>query len=367
VDKPPRVIDAVPAAARALAPAFGPGGARGSVPHAGDGGASGEAPEGPATGEGGAPVVLDEEPRQQPPGSFLASLPQFFVYPAILVATLAAVYLLLRVIGSGGPEDVRELLAELENSGPHGRWQVLHTLATGLESGEYQLADVSSDELAALYERLLASAESPVERGRLQQYLLLVVAHKRDARFTPLALEALSDGDADLRQMALQALALIGDPAALPELARRLEGNDVDERVQALGAVANIPGPEARELLAGSLRASDSIVARNAALLLAGEPSRDPRALPFLLHMLERSGYDSDPALDGPLRDLMDEASRQAVRADAVESFLIQACASAAALGDPAAIPSLQHLREADPSLKVRSAAIDALHALGTS
>ena len=108
-------------------------------------------------------------------------------------------------------------------------------------------------------------------------------------------------------------------------------------------------------------------IARNAALLLAGEPHRDPAVKPFLLNMLDRGAYAQDPSLDGPLRGLMDEASRAAARDHAVETFLVLACRAASALGDRDAIPRLENLREADPSLKVRSAAIDALHELGAS
>jgi HEAT repeat protein len=159
----------------------------------------------------------------------------------------------------------------------------------------------------------------------------------------------------------------MGDPAALPALTARLKGEDADERVLALDAVANIEGPEARAILAGSLRATDSIVSRNAALLLASAPYRDGSVKPFLLHMLDRAAYADDPTLDGPLRELMDETSRKAAREDAVEQFLVSACQAAAELGDRDAIPRLENLREADPSLKVRSAAIDALFDLGSS
>ena len=312
-------------------------------------------------------VPLDEEPRQQPPGSFLSALPQFFVFPAILVATLTAVYLLLRVLAGSGDESVPELLADLEAAGPHGRWQVLQTLATGLQQGRLDLDEVSSEELLALYERYRDVAETPLERARMQQYLLGIVAAKRDPVFTPLALEALESSDESLRQHALRALGLLADPAALPALEQRLAGEDRDERLLALGALANIDDDRSRELLAGSLRSEDSILARNAALLLVREPHRDARAKPFLIHMLSREGYAKDPSLDGELRDLMDEDSREAARADAVETFLVMACLAASELGDPAAVPPLQVLRETDPSLKVRSAAIDALHALGSS
>jgi len=311
--------------------------------------------------------LLDEEPRQEPPGSFLSSLPQFFVFPAILVGTLTAVYLLLRVLAGSAPVDASELFRDLEAAGPHGRWQVLHSLATGLGRGTMDLSDVSGDELERLYENLQAEGETPAEQALMQQYLLLVVAHKGDPRFTGLALAALDSPDRDLRLTALQALGIMGDVSALSALKARLQVEDADERLLALGAVANMKGPEAGAILMESLNASDSIVARNAALLLASEPYREVGVKPFLLHMLDRKAYSEDPTLDGSLRAVMDASSRSAARKDVVEQFLVLACRAASELGDLDAVPRLENLREADPSLKVRSAAIDALHQLGSS
>jgi HEAT repeat protein len=63
----------------------------------------------------------------------------------------------------------------------------------------------------------------------------------------------------------------------------------------------------------------------------------------------------------------MDPDSRAFTRESVVETFLVKACLAASELGDPATRPLLEKLREADPSMKVRSAAIDALHELGPS
>jgi hypothetical protein len=324
-------------------------------------------PEVPGMPSSEAERPLDEEPRQEPPGSFLSSLPQFFVFPAILVATLTAIYLLLRMLAGGTQDSVPELLRDLESAGPHGRWQVLYGLATGLRQGSLDLEEVSADELERIYTRFANDGNTPVEQARMQQYLLLVVAHKRDPRFTEFGLAALESPDQELRYSALKALAIMRDPVAIPVLRTHLEGEDAKQRLLALGAIANIPGDSSRDLLRESLRAPDSAIARNAALLLAGEPHRDPAAKPFLMHMLKRDGYAKDPGLDGELRELMDDESREAARKAVIERFLVQACQAAAALGDPDAESPLEKLREADPSMKVRSAAIAALQTLGSS
>lgn len=317
-----------------------------------DGGPDGEPP-------------YDEEP-QAVPGSFLAALPQFFVFPAILVATLTAVYLLLRMLAGAEPADASELLADLSRAGPHERWQVLYTLSDGLKpdrdgNARLHLDEVPVADLSALYERLTALEATPAEASLMRQHLLLVLAHKHDPGLTHYALQALEDGDAELRKGALQALALMGDPAALPALAPRLTGKDADERLLALGALASLHDPAADELVAGQFLAEDTIVARNAVLLRAR--AGDARAAPFLGRLLDRATYTDDGRLDGDVPSMTD-ASREVSRSGVIEAFLIEAARSAGALGDPALAGPLQKLRETDASLKVRSAAIDALHAI---
>jgi hypothetical protein len=87
--------------------------------------------------------------------------------------------------------------------------------------------------------------------------------------------------------------------------------------------------------------------------------------------MLARESYASDPALLHPDQALSDEASRAAARDVVVEAFLVNAARAAAHVSDPALraelVSALQALRVNDPSLKVQSAAINALHELGAS
>jgi HEAT repeat protein len=115
--------------------------------------------------------------------------------------------------------------------------------------------------------------------------------------------------------------------------------------------------------VAGVLAGGNGLLARNAVLALAD--AGDPRAAPGLPALLARDAYASDPSLDGPDAALQDEQSRANDRADVVEGFLVQACRAAAKSADPALAPLLRALAADDPSLKVRSAAINALHDRG--
>ncbi len=311
---------------------------------------------------------LDEEPPQHVPGSFLEALPQFFVFPAILVATLTAVYLVLRAVIGAGPDDARQVLDEFQAAGPHGRWQALHALADGLNRGQLDLDDVPAAELAALYERYRDLGDRIEAGGDLRATLLSVLAWKRDPSLTQYAVEALDDPEPELRMAALSALGSMADPAAVPALVAHFERSADDVLLLALGALANVrEGPAAAQVDALLVEASldaDPLVARNAVLLRAHRG--DAEVVPFLLSMLDPASYGPGAGLDRGLAGFDDDSRANAV-AGAVETFLIQACLAAEHLGDERLVPALQKLREGDHSVKVRSAASNALHQLGVA
>lgn len=303
---------------------------------------------------------LDEEPEQHVPGSFLQAMPQFFVFPLILVATLTLAYLGLRLLVGSESGDASSLIADIRNAGgAHSRAQAMHTLADGLRRDSVTLAAVPASELASLYERY--AHESPQTR----QFLLQVLQWKEAPELTAIAMGAMDDSEPGVRLTALAALGELGDPVAVPALADRLAAGSPEERLVALGALACVRDAPALDALATVLGGDDTILHRNAviALGLAG----DTRAALWLPGLLNRSGYDADPAILGPDADTMDEASRAGKRESVTEAFLVQALKAASALGDRSLIPLAEVLRANDPSVKVRSAAINALHDLGAA
>lgn len=318
------------------------------------------------------PVVYDEEPAEHVPGSFLSALPQFFVFPLILVGTLLAVYIGLRWVIVDEPDSARELLTDMRAAGAHSRWQVAQQLAEGLQRGTLDLGDVPATELSSLYVTMLPPVGEPVpeeveeEVVLMRQYLLSVLAHKADPALTRHAVEALGSEQQPVRLAALMALAQMGDPAAEPHLSRHLAGSDVhEERFVTIGALAMVGTPAALDTLAGLLGGDDSLDHRNAVLSLAARG--DDRASPWLMDMLSRDSYGTDPALDPPQADLLDAESRALARAHTVDAFLEHSARAAGKLGDPDAVPHLRRLGRDDPSLKVQSAAINALYELGAS
>jgi len=319
-------------------------------------------------------LPLDEEPAQHVPGGFLSALPQFFVFPLILVATLTAAWLGLRLLVGGSPDDAREVLTEIRAAaGPHGRWQAMHELADGLRRGSLNLDGVPASELAALWTDFGTAPQGVSDAEREQaaltrQWLLAVLQWKRAPELTAIALSALSDEDATVRLSALAALAEMRDPAAREALAGVLQKGSDEERFIALAALGRLAAGgdgAAADAVAGQLGHGDGVLQRNAILALAD--AGDARAAAGLPALLVRSNYDGDVSLDGPDAALRDEDSRAAARATVIEQFLVSACRAAGKSRDPALAPLLRALEAGDPSLKVRSAALGALHDRGES
>ena len=338
-------------------------------------------PTGPgASSDGTAPRVpgdgndaYDEEHPEHVPGSFLQALPQFFVFPLILVATLTAVYLGLRWMSGVEGRSAAELISEMRLAGPHSRWQVAQQLADGLQRGRLDLGAVTVAELTGTYESLVPdddvelTGKAAEQASLLRSYMLHVMAFKPDAELRPYFVEALVSEDADVRLAALAALKRRADPETLPWLVPVLASDSAEERLLAIGALGSLGTPDARDALVGLLGGADSLDHRNAVLMLAAQG--DARAADWLAPMLSRDSYAHDPALLHPDQALTDDASRAAARAEVVEAFLVNAARAAAHLDDAASrallVPALQALRSNDPSLKVQSAAINALHDLG--
>lgn len=302
---------------------------------------------------------FDEEPTEHVPGSFLSSLPQFFVFPLILVVTITAIYLLLRTLAGVDAPTAEQLITEVRTApGEQSRWQAAHNLADALGKGRVALDEVPGDEVVGLYDDL--AAEGP----QLRSFLLAVLAHSDDPEATERVLTALDEAtDPDVRIQALYALHMQADPAGVPALVEVLERpTRWEEQFVAIAALSSIGTREARDALAARLGEGSGLEHRNTVIALA--QTGDPRAAEWLAPMLSRADYEADTSILGQDFSTLSESSRAAVRADVLEQFLVNACRAAEALGDPELIGPLQRLRETDPSTKVKGAAIQALHAL---
>ena len=261
---------------------------------------------------------------------------QFVLFPLGIVVVAVGIFLLFGKLASG-EQSIPDYLNEIRAGSKHERWQAAYQLSTSLKRGEAKKYPNLEEQVAALY------AGSKNDDPRIRRYLSMVLGNLGDRRATPLLLDGLDDRDTDNRLYALMALGELHDPAAVPRVAAAANDEDRDIRKAALYSLGAIGDRGAIPALAKALEDQSPDVRWNAAVALAR--FGDARALPGLREMLDRSRLDR-------IKDM---------REDQKEDAMIVAMSSYVRLAGRDAVPDLQRIASTDPSLRVQSAAKDAL------
>jgi HEAT repeat protein len=287
------------------------------------------------------PVVVEEEPAAEAgPSGALRSFLGLFVVPLLVVVLCVAVF-----VGFGWIAYDRQTTSDYLND-LQSWWKPRRVQAA------YELSKILVADPKALDEQPGARAEvrrlfEQVEEPEMRQYLALVLGRTGDRQAMPLLVKALDDPDAKTRIYVLWALGTLGDPAARAPLAAALADHDPGIRKTAAFALGELGDRAAVPQLAPLLDDAVADVRWNTALALARLGS--DAGVPVLETMLDRRLLAQVPNIT---REQQEEAMTSAVRALAV-------------VGRPAELrPLLDRLAAADPSLKVRQAAIDAQKAL---
>ncbi|MGH9749217.1 MAG: HEAT repeat domain-containing protein [Candidatus Polarisedimenticolia bacterium] len=271
---------------------------------------------------------------------------------ALGTALLAAlVYVLFGLIASEGKSST-DYLGEIRMRGG-GAWQAAWELSRliPLEDPSRRGPDLAP-QIARLFDEARGSD------ARLRRYLALSLKELADPRTaSTLAAAVRDDPDVETRLYAAWGLGAIGDPAAAATLTALLEDGEPDLRKIAAHSLGSLGAESAvDDALASLMHDPVEDVAWNAALALARH--RDPRGLPLLRRMLDRTYLDGVTRPDpGGRRVPLSEIQK--------EDALVNALSSVARLRDPAAAPAMRRLQGSDPSLRVREAARAALAALG--
>jgi len=176
----------------------------------------------------------------------------------------------------------------------------------------------------------------------MRQYLALVLGRTHDREAVPLLEAALKDPDDTTRIYTLWALGTLGDPKARGALEGALADPDPGLRKTAAFALGELGDRAAVPRLAAALDDAVADVRWNAALSLARLGSA--AGLPVLETMVDRRLLAQVPGITG---EQQEEAMVSAVRA-------------LAAVGGAKYRSTFARLAAADPSLKVRQAAIEA-------
>ena len=275
---------------------------------------------------------MTDIPRESPKSILF----QFVLFPLGIVVVAVGIFLLFGKLASD-EQSIPDYLNDIRSGSKHERWQAAYQLSKSLKRGEAKKYPNLEEQVAAIY------AGSKSDDPRIRRYLSMVLGTLGDRRATPLLLDGLNDKDTDNRLYALMALGELHDPAAVPRVAAAAGDQDRDIRKAALYALGAIGDAGAVPALVKALEDESPDVRWNAAVALSR--FGDKRALPGLREMLDRSRLDR-------VKDM---------REDQKEDAMIVAMAAYVRLAGRDAVADLQRIAASDPSLRVQSAAKDAL------
>jgi len=280
-----------------------------------------------------------EEPAEAPRSSWVL-VAQFFVVPIFIVGLCVGIFILFGLI-TGESRSARDYLEEIKAGKGNRRWQAAFELSKFLgQQGAQKAEDRLGRDISAAFKA--AQDDDP----RVRQYLALAMGRLRDRSATPTLVQALESDRSENRLYIVWALGEIGDPAATEPLLALMDTADPDLKKMVVYSLGQLRDARARPGLQAALNDPRIDTRWNAALALAR--LEDHAGLPVLHQMLDRQYLDGLPEVNDRQKT---EAILNAIRAVAL-------------LNDPSAHSLLTGLKENDPDVKVRAAAIEALNAI---
>jgi HEAT repeat protein len=275
---------------------------------------------------------------------------QFFLIPLAVVAITIGVYIGFRSLlaDARSPQDY---LVEIQRGGSDRRWPAAYELSR-------LMADPKVRADRTLAPALVKAFQESKGDAQVRRYLALAIG-RLDPPLPADAIadltHALDDPDGETRISVIWALGSSGDPAVVPRLIPLFTAPDVDAgiRKMVVYALGALPGDAQIPTLRTALQDSIADVRWNAAVALARHGNHDGVAV--IKQMLDRPFVEQTVKRD----------VRQDADLDPVADVMISGLRAAAALKDESLKPSVTVLSEADRSLKVRQAAIEALKMIG--
>ena len=275
---------------------------------------------------------------------------QFFLIPLAVVAITVLVYVGFRSLlaDARSPQDY---LSEIQRGGSDRRWPAAYELSRLMADPQVRADKTLAPALVKAFQESKGDAQ-------VRRYLALAIG-RLDPPLPADAVadltHALDDPDSETRISVIWALGSSGDPAVVPRLIPLYTAPDTDAGIRkmivyALGA---LPGDEQLPILRTGLQDAAPDVRWNAAVALARKGNHD--GVPVLKQMLDRQYVEQTVKRD----------VRQDDDQDPIADVMISGLRAAAALKDESLKPSVTMLSQRDRSMKVRSAAIEALKVMG--
>ena len=281
------------------------------------------------------PLAPDEEEDDEPT-SALRSFMGLFVVPLLVVLACVAVF-----IGFGwiayDQNSSQDYINDLSHWSKPRRSQAAYELAKILVVDPTALDETPG--LKAQVREIFAASDN----DDMKHYLALVLGFTKDPEAVPQLIESLESDEAELKIYSLWALGTIGDARALEPMLEAAADRDAGIRKTAAFALGALGDSAAVPRLEVMLEDTVADVRWNAALSMArlGNAS----GMEILEEMLDR-----DLAAQVP-----------GITPEQQEDAMIEAVKALADIDHPSTEAILRRLADADPSLKVRQAAIEVL------
>lgn len=277
---------------------------------------------------------------------------QFFLIPLAVVAVVVAVYGGFRLIVADerSPE---EYLNEIRTGGRDRRWPAAYELARVMAEPETE-AQFPGLGLALVQAFVDSTGDDP----RVRRYLALALGRLESPPAETVAAlsAALDDPDSETVISVIWALALLGEETVVPHIVGMFGAQDPGVRKMAVYALGVLPDDGSHTTLRAALDDPVPDVQWNAAVSLARHG--DGRGVTVLRRMLDRDYVTRQVTPSGTLADPVSDVMISGLQA--------VAALGAISLGENLRAP-VAALADADPSLKVRQAAMETLDALEPS
>ncbi len=261
-----------------------------------------------------------------------------FIFP-LLIAVGMAVLLCSVVLLTHEQETPESLLAAIKTGSQTKRWQKAFELSNELNK---RSAGIRNE---GVMKEIIFILQDPAHYdAKTRGYMVIALGHFKQPEATEALEKALKDPDDGVVVYALWSLGILRVEKAAPEVTLFLKSESDDLRKTSAYVLGVIGNTESVPALKPLLEDTVPDVRWNAALSLAR--LGDPSGLEVLLKMLDRQSLSS-------LYQMNDKQ---------IETVMINATKGLALIGDKKTEAVLQSIAHSDPNLKVRQAAIDAIH-----
>jgi HEAT repeat protein len=295
--------------------------------------------------------VTDERPPEEEPaseetgGGGRGTVVRFFLLPLLVVGTAVGVFWLFSRI-TFERRTPADYLQEVRGGTASRRWQAAFELSRSLPSLDPPERAALAAETLRIFTQLSPTRAEDVP---VRRYLALVLGRLQDPQAVDALLAAAKDSEPDTRLYSVWALGRIGDRRALPAVLEASASDDPGLRKMAAYVLGQLRDPAAIPRLQVLLGDTVADVRWNAAIALASLGDASGRSV--LRSMIDREALSRQAALS----------------ADQAETAMVGAAKGLALLRDRESLPLLEKAARADPNLRVRAAAREAITAIGSS